>query len=276
MSLHRGRLLALFLTLLVTATGCEGREEAGDASGAIGSEQISEAPTQRPEETEVWEPEPRVVRSLGGDSPPSDATVLFSGTDLMAWTHEDGREAEWVVEDGVMTVAPGTGNIQTRQGFGDVQLHIEWRTPAEIVGDGQGRGNSGVFLMGRYELQVLDSHQNRTYSNGQAGSIYKQHVPLVNASRAPGIWQSYDVVFIAPRFAPDGSLVSPAYMTAFHNGVLIQNHAELRGPMAYIGLPKYEAHGDREPLLLQDHSNPVSFRNIWVREISASPSLEGS
>ncbi|MGD2124167.1 MAG: DUF1080 domain-containing protein [Gemmatimonadota bacterium] len=230
---------------------------------------------QRPEETEVWEPEPGLVTPGRQGTPPSDAIVLFDGTDLGMWTHEDGREAEWTVEDGVVTVAPGTGDIRTRQGFGDVQLHIEWRAPAEVVGEGQGRGNSGVFLMERYEVQVLDSYENRTYSNGQAGSIYKQHIPLVNASRPPGMWQSYDVVFIAPRFNPDGTLVSPAYMTVFHNGVLVQNHAELQGPTVYIGLPEYEAHGHREPILLQDHSNPVSFRNIWVREIPATPSLEG-
>ena len=271
LNLRRGRLGALFVALLAAGTGCADRHELGDTSDATGSEEISEALPQRPEDTEVWEPEPSLVTSDGEDTPPSDAIVLFGGTDLTGWTHEDGREAEWYVEDGVMTVAPGTGAIRTRQGFGDVQLHIEWRTPAEIVGDGQGRGNSGIFLMERYELQVLDSYENRTYSNGQAGSIYKQHIPLVNASRAPGVWQSYDVVFTAPRFTPDGMLASPAYMTVFHNGVLIQNDVEIQGPMVFIGLPEYEAHGDRAPILLQDHSNLVSFRNIWVREISESP-----
>ncbi|MCK5650556.1 MAG: DUF1080 domain-containing protein, partial [Gemmatimonadetes bacterium] len=175
----------------------------------------------------------------------------------------------WYVEDGAMTVTSGTGSIRTRQGFGDVQLHVEWRTPADVSGEGQGRGNSGIFLMERYELQVLDSYDNRTYSNGQAGAVYKQHIPMVNASRGPGEWQSYDVVFTAPRFAPEGTLISPAYMTVFHNGVLIQNQVEIHGSMAYIGLPEYEGHADREPLLLQDHNNPVSFRNIWVREIPA-------
>ena len=276
MSIQRGKLSALFVALLAAGTGCADRHELGDTSEATGSEEISEALPQRPEDTEVWEPEPKLVTSGREDTPPSDAIVLFGGTDLTGWAHEDGSEAEWYVEDGVITVAPGTGNIRTRQGFGDVQLHIEWRTPAKIVGDGQGRGNSGIFLMERYELQVLDSYENRTYSNGQAGSIYKQHIPLVNASRAPGVWQSYDVVFTAPRFAPDGTLASPAYMTVFHNGVLVQNDVELQGPMVFIGLPEYVAHGDRAPILLQDHSNPVSFRNIWVREISAAPSPEGS
>jgi hypothetical protein len=294
LSLQRGRLVALFAvlvgtaTLLATATGCSDRSEPGDSSeatteaeAAAGSEETtgSEAAhgvlLQSPEDTEVWEPEPGLVTPGQENAPPSDAIVLFDGTDLSDWNHEDGREAEWTVEDGVMTVAPGTGSIRTRQGFGDVQLHIEWRTPAEIVGEGQGRGNSGVFLMEEYEVQVLDSYENRTYSNGQAGSIYKQHIPQVNASRPPGEWQSYDVVFTAPRFDPDGKLVSPAYMTVFHNGVLIQNHVELQGSTVYRGLPEYEPHGDREPILLQDHSNPVSFRNVWVREISGGPSMEG-
>jgi hypothetical protein len=274
MSLQRGRHVALFVVLLVMGAGCAEGNEAGNTSEATGSEEASEALPQRPEDTEVWEPEPRLVASGGENTPPSDAILLFGGADLTGWTHEDGREAEWVVEDGVVTVAPGTGDIQTRQGFGDVQLHIEWRTPAEVVGDGQGRGNSGVFLMERYEVQVLDSYENRTYSNGQAGSIYKQHIPLVNASRAPGVWQSYDVVFTAPRFEPDGTLDSPAYMTVFHNGVLIQDHVELQGSTVYNGLPEYERHGDREPILLQDHSNRVSFRNIWVREISPAPSAK--
>ncbi len=281
--LQGGRFFALFLTLLGAATllgtaaGCAGGEELSEASeGGAESEEITEALPQRPEATEVWEPEPSLVRPGPEVTPPSDAIALFDGTNLSEWIHEDGREAEWIVENGVMTVAPGTGSIRTRQGFGDVQLHIEWRAPAEIVGEGQGRGNSGLFLMERYEVQILDSYENRTYSNGQAGSVYKQHIPLVNASRPPGEWQSYDVVFTAPRFDPAGGVVSPAYMTVFHNGVLIQNHVELQGSTVYIGLPEYETHGDLEPILLQDHSNPVSFRNIWVREISDAPSLEGS
>jgi hypothetical protein len=167
-----------------------------------------------------------------------------------------------------MTVVPGSGSIVTRRGFGDIQLHIEWRAPAEIESEGQGRGNSGVYFMELYEIQVLDSYENSTYPNGQAGSIYKQHIPLVNASRGPGEWQTYDVIFTAPRFDADGTLVSPAYITAFHNGVLIQNHAELRGPTEWIGEPEYKAHADRAPILLQDHGNPVSYRNIWVREIA--------
>jgi hypothetical protein len=197
--------------------------------------------------------------------------VLFDGSGLSAWAAADGGDARWNVADNAVTVVPGAGDVHTREGFGDVQLHIEWRTPAEVSGEGQGRGNSGIYFMERYELQVLDSFENRTYANGQAGSVYKQHIPLVNASRPPGEWQSYDVVFTAPRFDAEGTLLAPAYMTAFHNGVLIQNHVALRGPTLYIGEPAYEAHADRAPLLLQDHDNPVSYRNIWVREITAVP-----
>ncbi len=220
-----------------------------------------------PAATEVWEPEPRVVQPGEGSAPPSDAVVLFDGTGLSAWRHADGRDAEWTVADGAMTVAAGTGDIFTRQGFGDVQLHVEWRSPAEVSGEGQGRGNSGVFLQGRYEVQVLDSYDNRTYSNGQAASLYKQSIPLVNATRGPGEWQSYDIIFRAPRFDGEGALAAPATVTVLHNGVLVQDHVTLRGPTVYIGEPAYEAHGDREPIALQDHGNPVSYRNIWLREL---------
>jgi hypothetical protein len=220
-----------------------------------------------PKLTEVWEPEPAMVTPGAGSAPPSDAIVLFDGTDLSAWQHADGRDAEWSVTGGAMTVTPKSGDIQTRQGFGDVQLHIEWATPSMVEGEDQGRGNSGVFLQGLYEVQVLDSYNNRTYSNGQAASLYKQHIPLVNASRAPGEWQSYDIVFEAPRFSADGSVERPAYVTVFHNGVLVQNHVELTGPTVYRGQPEYSAHPDRLPIMLQDHSNPVRYRNIWVREL---------
>lgn len=220
-----------------------------------------------PERTEVWEPVPEVVDAGYGEVAPSDAIVLFDGTDLSAWQSVDGGVASWHVEDGAMTAVAGAGDIATRQGFGDIQLHVEWRTPAEVVGDGQGRGNSGVYLMQRYEVQVLDSFENRTYSNGQAASIYKQHIPLVNASRGPGEWQTYDIVFRAPKFAADGAVEQPAILTVLHNGILVQDHAVLLGPTVYIGDPAYEAHGSREPIQLQDHSNPVSYRNIWVREL---------
>lgn len=259
----RGFVLVLMPAILV---GC-GRTT-GDTAD-VGKEQPEAGPEQmRPEDTEVWEPEPKVVTPGQGDAPPSDAVVLFDGTDLSGWTGMSGEPAGWRVEDGAMTVVAGTGSIHTVQGFGDVQLHIEWRTPAVVEGEGQGRGNSGIYFMERYELQVLDSYQNRTYSNGQAGAIYKQHIPMVNASRKPGEWQSYDVVFNAPRFGSDGSLIAPAYVTAFHNGVLILNHVELAGPTEYIGEPPYEAHEEKLPLMLQDHGNPVSYRNIWIRELS--------
>ncbi len=230
----------------------------------------------RPEDTEQWTPEPPVVTPLAAVTvpPPSDAVVLFDGKDLAQWASEDGSPARWTVKDGVLTVAKGTGDIQTRRRFGSYQLHLEYRIPANITGSGQARGNSGLFLgaTGRYmgyELQILDSYRNKTYVNGQAGSIYKQFPPLANPTRPPGEWQSYDVVWTAPTFASDGSLRSPAYVTAFLNGVLVQDHEALRGETLYIGKPAYHAHGAL-PIKLQDHgdpSEPISFRNIWVRAI---------
>ncbi len=220
-----------------------------------------------PEDTEVWEPEPPVVAPGVGGAAPSDAIALFDGTDLTAWQHEDGSAAKWKVGDGWFEVAPGTGDIETREDFGDVQLHLEWSAPLPVEGDGQGRGNSGVFLQRRYEVQVLDSHQNRTYSNGQAASIYKQHIPLVNASTAPGTWQTYDIIYRAPRFDDDGALESPATVTVLHNGILVQDDAEIQGETVYEGKPGYTAHPERDALRLQDHGNPVRFRNIWVRPL---------
>ena len=219
-----------------------------------------------PRATEVWDPVPAIVDAGDAGTAPSDAVVLFDGSDLTAWEGPDG-DAAWTVAYGAFTVAPGTGNIRTRQSFGDVQLHIEWRSPTEIVGDDQGRGNSGVFLMERYEVQVLDSFDNLTYSNGQAGSIYKQAIPAVNVARPPGEWQSYDIVFMAPRFDAAGNVETAATITVFHNGVLIQNHFELEGPTVFIGEPQYTAHAGELPLMLQDHGNLVSYRNIWVRRL---------
>lgn len=229
----------------------------------------ADQPEWDPELTEDWPPVEDLVETGEPGEAPSDAIVLFDGTDLDAWTgaSDDRDDAPWRVENGAVTVVPGSGGIKTRQGFGDIQLHIEWRTPEEIEGDGQGRGNSGVFLQERYEIQVLDSWQNETYGNGQAGSVYKQKAPDVNASRAPGEWQSYDIIFEAPRFDDDGSLIKPAYVTVLHNGVLIHHRFEIKGPTEYIGLPKYSPHSNSLPIMLQDHSNPVSFRNIWVREL---------
>ena len=220
--------------------------------------------------TEIWHPVPRVItpgNTVIADAP-SDAVILFGTVkDSANWLNKEGKPFNWLAKDNNLTVVPFAGDLKTKQSFGDCQLHIEWRTPAEVKGDGQGRGNSGIFLMSRYELQVLDSYNNSTYSNGQAGSIYKQHMPMANVCRKPGEWQSYDIVFIAPQFYSDSALKSPARMTVFQNGVLIQNNVELWGPMQFIGVPKYEMHAAKEPLLLQDHHNQVSFRNIWIREL---------
>ncbi len=219
-----------------------------------------------PKATEVWEPEPRAVTAGIGTAAPSDAIVLFDGTNLDNWMKLDSATAKWQVTNGAMTVVKGTGDIQTKRNFGSVQLHLEWRTPAIVESEGQGRGNSGVFLQGIYEVQVLDSYQNRTYSNGQAASIYKQHIPLVNACRPPGEWQTYDIIFMEPEFNVDGIKVRSGSLTVIQNGVLVQNNIEIKGTTPYIGLPKNPAHG-KGPLKLQDHGNAVSYRNIWVREL---------
>lgn len=227
------------------------------------------AQTKDPKDTEIWDPEPRVVEPGINSQAPSDAIILFDGSNLEAWqsTKIKNGKAEWdLVEGNAMQVKPGAGDIMSRQAFGDVQLHLEFRTPAVVESEGQGRGNSGVFLQGRYEVQILDSYQNRTYSNGQAAAVYKQHVPLVNASKAPGEWQTYDIIFKAPSFNTDGINTSPAYLTVLHNGVLVQNHVQIYGAVEHVGLAKYRAHGD-DFIKLQDHSNLVQFRNIWVREL---------
>ena len=229
-----------------------------------------------PKDTEVWEPEPTVVTPGDSGAAPSDAIVLFDGTNLDEWVNvKGGGPAGWKVADGVFTVVKPVGNIQTKRSFGSYQLHIEWRVPASITGKDQGRGNSGLFLASTgggdagYELQILDSYNNRTYSNGQAASIYKQAIPLANAMRKPGEWNVYDVVWTAPAFNADGTLKSPARVTVLHNGVLVQNGYELTGETLYIGKPSYKAHGPT-PIKLQAHgdpSEPLSFRNIWIREL---------
>ncbi|MFN2565059.1 MAG: DUF1080 domain-containing protein [Gemmatimonadaceae bacterium] len=203
---------------------------------------------------------------------PSDAVVLFDGRSLDNWrSADDARQpARWRVRDGDMEVVPGTGAISTTQAFGDVQLHVEWATPKPASGDGQNRGNSGVFLMGRYEVQVLDSYQNQTYPDGQAGAIYGQHPPLVNASRPPGDWQTYDIIFLRPRFDANGRLTRPARVTVFHNGVLVQNGATLTGPSAHRARPPYARHEDALPIVLQDHGQAVRYRNVWARRLSES------
>lgn len=234
--------------------------------------------TMKPEDTEFYTPVPPVVTAgkSCGDAP-SDAIILFNGDNLKQWVsaNDTTKQAAWDVNNGIFTVNKKSGNIQTRQSFLDYQLHLEWRIPKNITGSGQARGNSGLFLASLgtgdagYELQIMDSYNNPTYVNGQAGSIYKQYPPLVNANFPPGIWQTYDVIWTAPRFNDDGSLQSPARVTAFFNGVLIQNNVELKGVTEYIGNPSYKKHGP-SPIKLQAHgdkSEPISFRNIWVRRL---------
>ena len=239
--------------------------------GAFNS--VNAQQTANPKDTEVWSPVPKMVSF---QNTPADAIILFNGGNLDQWiTVKDKSAAKWTVKDNIFTVKKGTGSIETKQSFSNYQLHIEWLIPANITGSGQARGNSGLFLAstgigdGGYELQVLDSYNNSTYSNGQAGSIYKQAIPLVNASKKPGEWQSYDIVWNAPIFNDNGSLKSAARVTVLHNGILIQNNVEIKGETVYIGAPFYKKHGP-SPIKLQDHgdpSEPISFRNIWIREL---------
>jgi len=252
-------------------------QQGGSGRGARGGRGAS---GPRHEDTEVYEPVPKVVTpGATNAAPPSDAIVLFDGKNLDEWvTNRDKSPAKWTVADGILTVKKGPeggGNIETKRTFKNYQLHVEWRIPENITGSDQARGNSGVFLASTgpgddgYELQVLDSYNNKTYVNGQAGSIYKQGIPLVNPARKPGEWQTYDVVWTAPVFNEDGSVKTPAYVTVFFNGVLVQNHFQLQGETLYIGKPFYKKY-DRAPIKLQAHgdrSEPVSFRNIWVREL---------
>jgi len=238
---------------------------------------LAQAAKGRPEDTEVWTPVPRVVSpGRTNDAPPSDAIVLFDGHDLDQWVSVNDRgPARWTVSDGILTVNKATGNIETKRSFTNYQLHIEWRIPEGITGSGQARGNSGIFLASTgagdagYEIQILDSYDNKTYVNGQAAAIYKQYPPLVNAMRKPGEWNTYDIIWTAPTFRDDGSVMTPASVTALHNGVLVQNHVVLKGETLYIGAPSYKKHGPAA-IKLQAHgdpSAPISFRNIWVREL---------
>jgi hypothetical protein len=204
--------------------------------------------------------------------PPSDAIVLFGGTDLSGWkSQKTGGPAPWKIENGYFEVVKETGGIETKESYGSCQLHVEWQAPSPPKGEDQDRGNSGIFLMGRYEVQVLDSFGSRTYPDGQAAALYGQYPPLVNASRPPGEWQAYDIAFEAPRFDGDGTLLRPARATVFHNGVLVQHATEFMGPTAHKARPPYEAHPTRLPLSLQDHDHPVRFRNIWIRELTERP-----
>jgi hypothetical protein len=222
------------------------------ASTAIGKEWVSGI---------LW-PEPALVDPGPVGGPPSDAVVLFGGSDLSAWNGGD----KWLVNDGVAT-AHG-GGITTKDAFGDCQLHLEWASPDVVSGSGQGRGNSGVYFGGRYEVQILDSYDNKTYFDGQAAAIYKTKPPLVNASRKPGEWQTYDIIYHAPRFDQHGQLLKPGYLTVLHNGLLVQDHTELLGTTAWDAPPQYTPHDVRQPIHLQFHGNPVRFRNIWIREIA--------
>lgn len=250
------------------------------AGGACSNEARSQdtAAAAKPEDTERWEPvPPNVSPGANPGTAPSDAIVLFDGRNLDEWVMTNDRSpARWRVAKGAMVVDKAFGNIETKRLFKNYQLHLEWRIPADVSGAGQARGNSGLFLASTgpddkgYEIQILDSWENQTYVNGQAASIYKQSAPLVNASRKPGEWQSYDVVWTAPVFQADGTLAAPAYVTLFHNGVLVQNHFQLSGETLYIGKPVYRKY-DRAAIKLQSHhdpSPPISFRNIWVRELS--------
>lgn len=236
--------------------------------------------TAKPEDTEVWEPIPPVVTpgKMEYITPPSDAVILFDGKNLSEWvsTEDRNQSAQWIVNKGILTVSKNAGNIETKRKFTNYQLHIEWRIPENISGSGQARGNSGIFLasLGKgdagYELQVLDSYQNKTYVNGMAGSIYKQFIPLANPARKPGEWQAYDVFWTAPVFNEDGSLLSAARVTVVFNGVLVQNDVALKGPTLYIGQPSYNSKHGAAPVKLQAHgdkSEPISFRNIWIREL---------
>jgi hypothetical protein len=218
----------------------------------------------RPAPAAVDPGEPGTQTSAG--RAPADTIVLFDGKDLSKWTQKDGSPTKWKVADGYFEVLPKTKDIITKQPFGDMQLHVEFREPAPPVGEDQDRGNSGVIIMGLYEIQVLDSYQSKTYPDGQAGAVYGQYPPLVNVSRPPGQWQTYDIVFHAPRFDDSGKLLRPAHVTVLQNGVLVQDHVEIHGPTA-TGEP-YKAHAAKLPLQLQDHNHPVRYRNIWVRELS--------
>jgi len=246
---------AAFITAILMASGCAGE-------GAWS-----------PPKHHKWavhdknRPHPPVVTpSDRPGGPPSDALVLFDGTDLSQWVGDNGGPARWKVENGYMEVVKGTGSIQTKKGFGSCQLHLEWATPAVVKGKGQGRGNSGVYLMSKYEVQILDSYQNQTYADGQAAAVYGQNPPMVNACRGPGQWQTYDIIFHRPIFKGD-KVVKPATITVLHNGVLVQDNWVLEGPAVHKARAKYSPHPDRLPLFLQNHGCPVRFRNIWIREL---------
>jgi hypothetical protein len=260
--------LLFFSLMLATSVLVSGQERQKTSSPG----QKKQYPEKMaPEMTEIMEPEVKIIQP--GAQPgaaPSDAIILFSGTDISKeWTDIKGKPSLWIVKDGALISVKGSGYIKTKRVFNDFQLHIEWKTPSEVSGSGQGRGNSGVYLQELYEVQVLDSYDNLTYRNGQAGSIYKQYAPLVNVCRKPGEWQTYDIIYTAPRFGNDSTTYfTPPRVTVLQNGVLVLNNVSLRGPTQYIGMPEYtiKKHGPLS-ILLQDHGNPVAYRNIWIREL---------
>jgi hypothetical protein len=255
------RLLTALAVLVIAAAVSGGQER------QVGYSDTPMLPGNRWHVHDGKRPQPVVVTP--GDpasTPPSDAVVLFNGRDLDKWQSANGGPARWTIDSGALVVAPKTGNIATKETFGDCQLHIEWASPSPAKGEDQDRGNSGVFLMSRYEIQVLDSFQNLTYPDGQAAAIYGQFPPLVNASRRPGEWQSYDIVFTAPRFKGD-SVETPASVTVIHNGVVVHNHTAILGTTGHRVLGSYSAHPAAAPLMLQDHAHPVRYRNIWIRSL---------
>jgi hypothetical protein len=266
------------VTMIPVAALLAAQQPAEGPNGSPVPAQGAATAAPKPQDTEVWGPVPKLVTPGSNDAaPPSDAIVLFDGKNIGEWvSNRDKSPAKWIVADGVLTVNKAVGNIETKRTFRNYQLHIEWKIPPSITGTDQSRGNSGVFLASTgpgdagYELQILDSYNNPTYVNGQAGSIYKQAIPLANPNRKPGEWQTYDVVWTAPTFNANGSLKTPAWVTVIFNGVLVQNHFELKGETLYIGQPSYTKY-DRAPIGLQAHpdrSEPISFRNIWVRELN--------
>jgi len=247
--------IILVVTFIAFMTGCKA------------SKTNTIAESNDPIATEVWKPVPiKVTPGAFNHLAPSDAIILYNGSDLNEWQQLDGREVTWISSDNELTVKSKSGDIRTKQSFGDCQLHIEWKSPNIIEGEGQNRGNSGIFFQDRYEVQVLDNFDNITYPNGQASAIYKQSIPLVNACKQPGAWQTYDIIYKAPVFDKSGKKVSSAFVTVMHNGVLTQNHVEIKGTTEYIGYPKNIAHG-AAPIRLQDHNSAVGYRNIWIRKL---------
>ncbi|MFC1492938.1 DUF1080 domain-containing protein [candidate division KSB1 bacterium] len=254
-------MIVIFLICMITLINCSEKMDDGEEFYVPPHYNVGQMYSESAPQPPVVTPPPAFTTEA-----PSDAVVLFDGSDLSQWTDNRGNPPQWKVENGYMEIVKDTRGLITKQSFGSCQLHIEWASPEEVKGDSQGRGNSGVYLMGLYEIQVLDSYENPTYPTGMAASVYGQNPPLVNASRGPGEWQTYDIIFQRPVFK-DGKALRPAVITVFHNGVLVQDHFEIMGATVYKKVPKYTEHEDRLPLSLQDHSNPVRYRNIWIREL---------